>query len=200
MTDKHINGMPDDLDPRVSAEYHRLVNESAPEGLNHAVMEAARKNAGKKTTALWQVAWFRPATAVAVVALSLAFIFEINEVNNLTSTYADGDQATPADIPPDVFGEAADRAAAQIREAEATANRSSQNSGSDNPPSTDSAMTVDQASLLPVDQGCDTAQKSTMATWWKCIESLEKRGASQLAEQELSALVQAYPAFVEPNE
>jgi len=198
MADRQDNSVTDGLDPLVSAEYCRLADESAPERLNHAVLKAARKAAGRNMTALWQVPWFRPVTTVAVIALSLAFILEIGDVDNPGSIIPDGDPSMPVDIPPDVFRNAADKAAVQIRDAEAAARRRSQNSGLDNAAATDTVSTVDQATLMPADQGCDTEQKSTMATWWKCIESLESHGAKALAEQEMSALLQTFPAFVEP--
>jgi hypothetical protein len=38
-----------------------------------------------------------------------------------------------------------------------------------------------------------------MASWWRCIESLQDQGARAQAEQELATLLRSYPAFVEPN-
>lgn len=134
-----------------------------------------------------------------MVALSLALILELNEANILTLPFLTGEQTRPAEDPASAFQEAADTATEQFRDAEAAATSEMPNSGS----ATDSTMTGDpvtgSTTLLPVDQRCSDNQRSTMATWWQCIESLESRGASEAAERELTALMRAFPGFVEPD-
>jgi hypothetical protein len=184
----------------VAAEYHSLANEPAPDELNHAVLYASRKALDKRPSASWQSAWLRPLATVAVIALSLTVILEFNDANNADSPLTAGGEIIQLDNSPDVFREAADNAAEQFREAEAAASRASQNSAANDPPATDSGANIDQTTLLSVDQGCDEVQRSTTGAWWKCIESLENRGASALAEQELAVLLRSYPAFVEPGQ
>ena len=200
MTDKHEKSRDEGVDPMVSAEYHHHANESAPGELNRAVLHASRKALRNRANFGWQSAWFRPVAGVAVVALSLAMMLEFNDANNPDSPFAGGNEIIQLDNSPDVFREAADSAAEQLREAEVAASRASQNSASDEPPAMGSGANFDQTTLLPIDGGCNEAQRSTTTTWWQCIESLESRGASALAEQELAALLGSYPAFVEPGQ
>ena len=200
MTDTRENLRNDGGEPMVSAEYRSLATDRAPDELNQAVLHSSRKALGSRLSPSWRSAWFRPVASAAVIALSLAVILEFNEVGNPESPLASGDEARQIENSPDVFREAADSAAGQLRDAEATASRASQNSVPDEPPAMDSGANFDQTTLAPVDGGCNAAQRSTMTTWWECIESLESRGASALAEQELAALLGSYPAFVEPGQ
>lgn len=196
MTDKRENMSADSVDPMVADEYHSLANEPAPDELNRAVLHASRKALDKRPSAGWLSAWLRPVATVAVIALSLAVILEFNADSPLTG----GGEIIQLDNAPDVFREAADSAAEQFREAEATASRATQNSAANDPAATDSGTNIDQTTLLSDDRGCDEEQRSTTTTWWKCIESLENRGASTLAEQELAVLLRSYPAFVKPGQ
>lgn len=190
MTDNHRNSVNDGADPLVSGEYHKLAIEAAPDELNHAVLNAARKATGQRAFEGWRGSWFRPLTTVVVIALSLAVVLEFNDANNVDESMSTAE---------DVFREASDLAADQIREAEAAASRAMQNAPSDVRPPVDAATAFDPPSLSPVERGCDEQQRSSMASWWSCVESLHNRGASALAEQELVALLRSYPAFVEPK-
>ena len=134
-----------------------------------------------------------------MVALTLALVLELNDANILRAPLPGGGRTLPMEKAPDVFREAANDAAAQVREAEAAARRTTQNSGSDTPLSMGAGSRSSQTTLLPAVPECNEAQRSSMATWWACIESLESSGATNLAEQELSALLRAFPGFVEAN-
>lgn len=199
MTDNPEKNTAGGVDPSVSAQYRRLADESAPDQLNRAVLRAARKETRSNLTGPWQQAWLRPAGYLVMVALSLAIILEMNEANILTPPFLTGDQVLPVENTGNAFQEAADAATQQIREAEATAANSTQNPGV----VTESPMAADQDSgsttLLPGDQSCSDDQRASIATWWRCIESLESRGASDAAERELTALVNAFPGFAAPN-
>lgn len=200
MTDYPEKKTADGMDPTVSAQYRRLADESAPGQLNRAVLRAARKQTRNNSTAIWQQAWLRPAGYVAMVALSLAIILEMNEANILAPPFLTGDQLLPAENTSNAFQEAADAATQQVREAEATAAESTQNPGivTESP----AAAVQDSGSATPQrgDQSCSDDQRASIATWWRCIESLESRGATDAAERELTALVNAFPGFVAPNQ
>lgn len=199
VTDKHGNRLAEEVDPTLSGQYRRLADESVPGALDRAVLRTARNEARKNTTAGWQPAWFRPATTIAMIALSLALILEFNDANILTPPFLTGDQTLPLENPANVFRDAADVAAEQIREAEAAASSEMQNPGSDAESTVATDPVIGETTLLPVDLRCSADQRATMATWWQCIESLESRGASTAAERELRALVTAFPGFVEPD-
>ena len=200
MTDEHERTRNGSVDPLVSAEYHDLGNETVPAKLNRAVLHASRKALRNRRGMGWQSAWFRPLASAAVIVLSLAVMLEFNKANNTESSFAGSDEISQVDDSADVFREAADSAAVQLREAEAAASRAAENSTPDEPPAMGPGTRLDQSTLLPIDGGCDETQRSTMTTWWQCIESLENRGASVLAEQELAALLGSYPAFIKPGQ
>jgi hypothetical protein len=200
MTDnpeKHGDGCVDSI---VSAEYHSLAMDEAPGPLNRAVLHSSRKALGNRLSTHWQSAWFRPVASAAVIVLSLAVILEINDASNPESSSSLVEETIQLENSPDIFREAAEGAAGQLRDAEAEASRAAQNSSQADVPATDTAMGNDQTTLLPVEQRCDVDQRSATASWWRCIESLENRGSSALAEQELAALLRTYPAFVEPGQ
>ena len=189
----------DSVDPTLSGSYRRLADESAPVALDRAVLRSARHGARENEPADWQPEWFRPAAFVTMLALSLAIILELNEANILTPPFIAGDQILPAGGPGNVFEDAADAATEQIKDADAAAANEMPNSE----PVTDSAADTDpvtsDVTLLPVDQRCSDEQRATVAKWWQCIESLESRGASDAAEEELNALLSSFPGFVEPD-
>ena len=200
MTDnpeKHGDGCVDSI---VAAEYHRLATDEAPDSLNRAVLHSSRKVPGNRLSSHWQSAWFRPVAGAAVIALSLAVILEINDASDPESASSLGDETILLENSPDIFRAAAEGATGQLRDAEAEASRAAQNSSQADVPATDTAMGNAETTLLPVEQGCDVDQRSATASWWRCIQSLERRGSSALAEQELAALLRTYPAFVEPGQ
>ena len=192
--------MTNDSDPLVSAEYHRLADESAPGELNRAVLRASRKGAGRDTVAKWHSAWFRPLAGAAVIMLSVAVMMEFNEISQPESPGAFGDETLRPDNADDAFRDATDIAAQQIRAAEAAATRAVQNSGPADVANTSFGTIPDQTTGLPSGQGCDARQRATTGAWWQCVESLQNRGAIVQAEQELAALLQSYPAFDVPGQ
>ena len=190
MTGENQRNSADLSDPEVSDQFRNLASETTPDKLNHAVLKAARREV-RSPAGVWQASWFRPAATAAVIALSLALVLEINDTSILAPPF-------PAENVSDAFRDAADRSAEQVREAASAVDRTSQNSGSGTPLSTDPGVSTGRTSLLPASQGCNEEQRSTRAAWWACIESLESGGASNLAERELTALLQAFPGFVRP--
>ena len=197
MTDKNSSSSTDEVERKVSAQFRSLANESVPDSLNHAVLRTARRAVRRHSDRAWQAAWLRPAATVALVALTLALVLELNDANLTTSPLPGGGRTAPKENASEGFSEAADDAAKQVREA--VASRVTQNSGSDTPLSMDAGSRTDRTTLLPAVQECNETQRSSMTTWWACIESLESNGASNLAERELSALLRAFPGFVEAN-
>ena len=189
----------DGVDPTISAQYRRLAADPAPDALNQAVLRAARREVRRNSNGFWQSDWFRPTAFIAMVALSFALILEMNDANILPTHYLTSEQTRPSGNRVNVFQDAADAAARQIRDAEESASTAIQNSGAEVPSSIDTKAAADQATLSPGDRNCDARQRSTMASWWQCIEALESGGASVAAERELTALMSAFPGFVIPE-
>lgn len=189
----------DIIDPKLSAQYRELADERAPESLNRAVLRVASKSTGWRLTGDWLAERFKPAAYIVMVALSLAVILEFNEVGILTPSFLTEEQVPGADNSGSIFQDAGDTAAEQIREATSAANNAMQNSGSGDVLAEDMSAGSNPVTLLPEHFNCDSAQRRTMTTWWQCIQSLESRGASAAAEQELAELVATFPDFVKPD-
>ena len=190
----------DIIDPKLSAQYRELADERAPESLNRAVLRVASKR--------YRLATHRRLAGRTIQACCLY---------RDGRTQPGGDPGVqrsghPHAVIPDrrtgarcgqlrqpVFQDAGDTAAEQIREATSAANNAMQNSGSGDVLAEDMSAGSNPVTLLPEDFNCDSAQRRTMTTWWQCIQSLESRGASAAAEQELAELVATFPDFVKPD-
>jgi hypothetical protein len=188
-----------DVDPAIFAQYRDLATDAVPVGLDQAVLRAAGNEIRRNTNAGWRIDWFRPAAFVVVGMLSIALILEMNDADILSTPFLKDEKTFPPEIPTNAFQEAADSAIGQIRSAEDAASSAVQNSGANAQSSSDARSTVDQFPLSPGRTDCDERERSTVTTWWRCIEALESRGASAAAEKELAALMTAFPGFVEPD-
>jgi hypothetical protein len=132
-------------------------------------------------------------------ALSFALILEMNDANILPTGFFEDEQLAPPGNPTNVFQEAAEAVSEQVRDAEAAASSAIQNSGTHKPATMETAVNSDQLTERPQDPTCDDEQRSTMTNWWRCIEALEKSGASAAAERELVELTRAFPGFIQPD-
>jgi len=188
------------VDPALSEQYRSIATESAPDALDSAVLRAAHTGLGKNGTPAWQPDWFRSAAFVVMVALSLALILEMDDANILPTSKQTRGRTLPEENPANVFQDAAVRVTEQIRDAEVTAGSAIQNSGGDVRAATDTAAGTDQVIEPPGNPVCDEKQRSTMASWWQCIEALEASGASDAAERELTELMRTFPAFIKPDQ
>jgi len=77
MTDKRRHA-DEPGDPRVSQIYRQLAGESAPQHLDHAVLNAAR--AAARATGRGPAIWLRPAAWVTTIGLCLAIVLEVVHV------------------------------------------------------------------------------------------------------------------------
>jgi hypothetical protein len=189
-----------DIDPALSEQYRSIATESAPDALDSAVLRAARASLGKDGTPAWQPDWFRSAAFIVMAALSFALILEMNDANILPTDVQTGGRSLAEGDSASVFQEATQSVTEQIRDAEETAGSALQNSGEDALAATDAEADTDRAIVFPGNPVCDEKQRSTMASWWQCIEALESGGASDAAERELTELMRAFPAFVRPDQ
>jgi hypothetical protein len=102
-----------------------------------------------------------------------------------------------APAPGDAFRDAAAVTAEQVRQLDATGNRSS---STGNPAMiAPNAPVTDAGSQIAADDHCTDEQRSESSTWWQCIDDLERRGLTQAAERELAALLNAFPGFERPG-
>ena len=184
-----------ETDPGVSATYREMARETVPTDVDAAVLRQARQAVESRSGIARLTGWLRPLTFVATAGLSLALIVQLSN----TPDYRIPDHLDPtvAPLPADVFQDAADQTAEQIR-------RLGEDPGMSAPPDS-TAMpapmveAAPEASLLPAREGCDDQARASSGTWWQCIRELEQRGLPEVAERELQALLKAYPQFSAPQ-
>ena len=183
-------------DERVSQAYHALAVEESPASVDRQILDAARMtNTGPGSGRRFE-RWLRPVTVAATIGLSLAVILEFSETTE-GPVYGVTPTEESAALPSNVFEEAGNQAAAEIERL--GTGMSSSSSTSVQEPSQVSGPRVDESTRLPDDAGCEADQRATPSLWWACIEDLEQRGLTSVAEQELQALLRTYPGITRPE-
>ncbi len=189
-----------DVDPSLSRHYRQLATESTPDKLDRTVIRAARKEVRRLRYPSWIADHFKPAAFVVMFALSFAVILEMNDAGIIPTSPFTDEQVIPLDRPSSAFQDAAETVTEQLRDAAAIADSTIQNSVANGEKIlTESDTGADQSTLPPDEFYCDARQRSTVSTWWQCIEALENRGATVAAERELAELTRAFPGFVQPD-
>ena len=102
-----------ETDPGVSATYREMARETVPTDVDAAVLRQARQAVESRSGIARLTGWLRPLTFVATAGLSLALIVQLSN----TPDYRIPDHLDPtvAPLPADVFQDAADQTAEQIR-------------------------------------------------------------------------------------
>jgi len=189
-----------DVDPSLSMEYRRLATESTPDELDRAVLRSAQIQTRKNPSSSWLYERFKPAAFVIMFALSFALILEMNDAGILSTSFFTDDEVIPVNGPANVFQEAAETVTRQVREAEEAAGSAIQNAGTiEAATPLGASAAADQAAVQAEEPACDASQRSTVTSWWQCIEALEKSGATAAAERELKELTRAFPDFIQPD-
>ena len=181
-------------DPEVSSQYRALAHESTPKSLDRMVMRFARKAVDNSKSAGWGNSWYRPATFLATLGLSLALLLEITDFQVFDPP---ADVTFQQDSRPDTnnFQDAADNAARNVREVDATADESLQlsNGSANEPEAITTALPKNSATAV---QHCSDEQLALPETWWQCIRELREAGLQAAAESELSNLHRAFPQYM----
>jgi len=183
----------DDIDQSYSARYKLLADESVSDELNQAVLRTAAEAVGAGRKGLWQTNWLKSFAFIALVGLSFSLLLQTNDTPLDTMT-----ESSPVSQPDSRFEDAGAATAARIRDAE-VAMGAMQNKPE---PAEESTTNPDSAAInanLPEDSACSETDRLDSGSWWRCIQSLERRGASAAAEQELVELLKSFPAFVQPR-
>lgn len=189
--------------PDLSTAYRTVAIERTPPALDRAVLALAKQEARVSAGSDWLNRWYRPAAFVATVGLSFALILELSEMSKpgLPDSDVDSSINRVAPISESPFQGAADATAQQLRRLEIDANSSM----SESPPSMNepgmpaNSSGSDTGSLLPATDSCSDEQRASTASWWACIEELEKQGLTQAAERELQSLLRDFPGFSQPE-
>lgn len=167
----------------VSEAYQGLPKESVPEHLNQAIIKQATTEATRSRSYRF-AAWRKPVAWTAIIALSLAFVLELAELQ----TQSIPETVTPAS-PPASNSElrredsAPDREFSKLRPAR-------------QPDAMERAESVAlpmsrKASVAPI--GCDEATRKSADAWKECIQTLRESGAVEMADREYEAYILAYP-------
>ena len=191
------------VNPDPSTAYRAVANERTPPALDRAVLSLAKREARVSAGSDWLNRWYRPAVFVATVGLSFALILELSETSKPGPPDSDLDSSINgvAPVAESPFQGAADATARQVRRLEIDANSSTSEPP---PPMIESAVPAssswsDTGSLLPATDSCSDEQRANTASWWACIEELEKQGLTQAAERELQILLRDFPGFSLPE-
>ncbi len=183
----------------MSAAYRDLATEESPPELDRRVLQMAKQGAATGTGANWLNARIRPLAFVVTAGLSLALIVQLSNAPtfDIPEPVQPGDEAI-SQRPGSAFEDAARETAEQIRrlEAESETPVSRDDAGMTPAASSDAAASD---SLLPAEDRCTETQRADSGAWWQCIRDLERRGLTQAAEQELRALLEAFPQFSAPQ-
>ena len=192
-----------EVDPELSAMYRSAADERAPAELNRRVLKEAVRAAKSNNAGAWRAAWYRPVAFAATVGLTVALVFQLTDTDpSLPPTGhespAGGPRVAPASGSP--FEETARAAEEQLRDAATRASASmttpSSVSGAAVEPGTDGTLAE---SLLPDDERCSDDERMETASWWACIQELERQGLTRAAELELQALLKTFPGFSVPE-
>ena len=157
-------------------------------------MRFARKAVDNSKSAGWGSSWYRPATYLATLGLSLALLLEINDLQVFNPTAeVTFQQGTQSDA--NIFQDAADNAARSVREVDATADESLQlsNGRADDPEAITTTRPKSSAADL---QHCSDEQLALPETWWQCIQELRETGLQAAAESELANLHKTFPQYM----
>jgi len=183
----------DIVDPALSARYRQLADETAGDELGLAVLRTAREAVQADKPKLWRTNWFRSFAFIALVGLSFSLLLQTND--NPLNTMREID---PGSLPDHRFENAAEATAERIRDAKVAAATMQSKPA----PAEDSGADFSNSPAntnLPVDSQCNETDRLSSGSWWRCIQSLDARGASAAAETELVALLQSFPGFVAPD-
>ncbi len=185
-----------ELPPCVSSVYRTASTEQAPERINLAVMDMARREVRTARNSKWLDAWHGPVAFIATAGLSLTLVLQMTRMDVLESPDAPSGIAPVTRIP---FQQAGEVTRERVLQLEAEASRSMTSAPDMTAPDSNKTGTpsgiVDVGSNLSADDDCSDEQRADTATWWLCIEDLEKQGQTQAAERELQALLQTFPDF-----
>lgn len=170
--------------PRLVGEaYRELATESAPEHLDQAVLKRATIEVTRSRSYRF-AGWMKPLAWTAVIALSLAVVLQLAELQ----TWSIPDSATPASRPASKSALqteefAADREFTKIQPAQQPAAKERAESVA--------KPMARKASVAPA--GCDDAARASPDDWMECIRKLRESGAEELADREYEAFILEYP-------
>jgi len=167
----------------VADAYRALSTEVTPEHVDRAVLKQASVAVARSRSYPF-AGWLKPVAWTAVIALSLAVVLEIAEIQ----TVAIPDPATPASPP---------AGKSELRTEESTTGREfTKIQPAQQPDARERAESVAKpmarkASAPPA--GCDDAARASPDDWMSCIRKLRESGATELADREYEAFILEYP-------
>jgi hypothetical protein len=173
--DNSETGMP----RQISETYRELATESAPEHLNQAILKQAAVEVTHSRGYLF-AGWLKPVAWTAVIALSLAVVLELTELQTLSIP----DSAAPA-------SSIELRTEESSVESEFTRIQPAQKPDARERAESVAKPMARKASVVPA--GCDDATRASPDDWLECIRKLRESGAEELADREYEAFILEYP-------
>jgi hypothetical protein len=198
-------------DPRVSEAYRSSATETTPPELDETILKMAANSA--PTRYGLARGWLRPLAWAATIGLSLAFILEISQYQNVTvlsdpipekveqrvNTGASSaakalppraEKAAPAamDSAPQRQSFASDGASPVTESEERVRMRASE-----------TRLTASPAEKKALAEHCDDNARTTAESWYTCVADLKAKGLNDAARKELDALLIEFPDFREPD-
>ena len=202
---------------RVSDAYREIATQTTPADLDEKVLKlaagAVRSRYGRAR------AWVRPLAWAATIALSLAFVLEMSQLNDVPDPVArdellvqpaveesrsrgDADLMKAKEEKDVQHGIAAKRAPAPAPAVEEIVVLD--HVADTEEPAEEMQVTASRAAVsylaAPEEGHCDAEARTTANDWFACIEALRDEGRTEDADSELEALREAFPDFVEDRE
>jgi hypothetical protein len=196
-------------DKRVSSAYRELANEQPPAELDEKILAMAADEA--RTRYGFTRAWIRPVAWAATIALSLAFLLEMSQLDEAPvlpappapvagQTREQAQSADDAFVAEDMelLQEAEEQA--RMRGGEARAIEVLADSPVAAAPEAAMLQKAAPAASKAVSSAhCDDEARSTPDSWYACILELRATGHADAAAGELETLLEAFPDFREPT-
>lgn len=211
-----------DNDPRVSEAYRTMATETTPADLDNKILSMAA-DTGRSGFGLSR-AWFRPIAWAATIGLSLAFVLEMSQFNDVAEPTASADsdesrlqqefdmrsdadvEAKASSSPAAVEVEPAEGAASVsedfaademllLQEAEEQARARAGPSRAVVANSPAAALTLKKEEASL----CEDSARRSAASWYACVEEMRKKDLDEAAALEMEALLIEFPDFQVPE-
>jgi len=167
----------------VGEAYRALSTERTPEHVNRAVLKQASAAVARSSSYPF-AGWLKPVAWTAVIALSLAVVLEIAEIQTVSTP----DPVTPV-LPP--------ASKSELRNEESKAGREfTKIQPAQQPDAWERAESVAKPMARKASApraGCDDAARASPDDWMDCIRKLRESGAAELADREYEAFILEFP-------
>jgi hypothetical protein len=189
-----------DTDALVTRTYREVADQCVPERLNRAILKEATNAARPRYSRL--ITWTRPMAWAATVMLSVALVLEVTQAPTPEAVILESGPNIPEVATPQIAPAAivsADKFkledAEMLQRAEGMAEIQS---GSNQDVHQAASVAASRSLAVAATAVCSDDAIADPATWLECIESLEKAGLIEAANQQRQLLMSTFPGFELP--